>query len=120
MRPMTTPGTGLEKRLMTWRTVWMVVSGCSLQGMCLGGLFGYASGRIAPGFFQAVLPWQDVQPVGTATFLGATAGVLLGGGLGCFAVVVHVALRWREWGLSQPGRAGQPTLPERPHPDSLR
>lgn len=65
MRRMTTPGTALEKRLMTWRTVWMVVGGC-------------------------------------------------------FAVLVHVALRWREWGLSQPSRAGQPTLPERPDPDSLK
>lgn len=102
---------------MTWRTVCMVVSGCALQGMLMGGAFGYGSGRIAPGFFEAVLPWREVQPVGTATFLGATAGVLLGGGLGCFAVLVHVALRWREWG-AQPTHPREPALPGGPKPDA--
>ncbi|MEI7730697.1 MAG: hypothetical protein WCO56_14080 [Verrucomicrobiota bacterium] len=35
------------------------------------------------------------QPVGVATFLGATVGVLLGGGLGCFGILIQFALQWR-------------------------
>ena len=42
-----------------------------------------------------IIPWQDVEPVGFATFAGATAGVLLGGGLGCFAVIVQFVFEWR-------------------------
>lgn len=32
-------------------------------------------GRITPDFFRRVIPWQDVEPVGMATFLGATAAI---------------------------------------------
>jgi len=52
-------------------------------------------GRIAPEFFRHVIPWEDVEPVGVATFFGATAGVILGGGLGCFAVATQVILEWK-------------------------
>jgi hypothetical protein len=43
-----------------------------------------------------VIPWQDVEPVGIATFFGATAGVILGGGLGCFGVIIETILEWRK------------------------
>ena len=51
---------------------------------------------MTPDFFSHIIPWQDVEPVGIATFFGATAGVLLGGALGCFAVVVQGVLQWRK------------------------
>jgi len=64
--------------------------------MVLGGLFGLGSGKLAPDFFRHIIPWQDVEPVGIATFLGATAGVVLGGGLGCFGVLLQFILQWRK------------------------
>ena len=83
---------------MTWKHVFVVVAGCALLGMILGGVFGFASGKLTPDFFRHLIPWQDVEPVGVATFFGATAGILLGGGLGAFAVIVHVILQWRKAG----------------------
>jgi hypothetical protein len=81
---------------MTWKQTFLVVTGCALAGMALGGLFGLAAGKITPDFFRHIIPWQDVEPVGVATFFGATAGVLLGGGLGCFGVVIQFILLWRK------------------------
>jgi hypothetical protein len=81
--------------LMTWLRVVVIVTGCALVGMCLGGAFGYGAGRIAPTFFRHLLPWQDVEPIGVATLFGATAGVLLGGGLGCFGVLAELIAAWR-------------------------
>ena len=63
--------------------------------MVMGGLFGLAAGNITPQFFRRVIPWQEVEPVGVATFFGATAGVLLGGALGCFGIAVQAILEWR-------------------------
>ena len=63
--------------------------------MVMGGLFGFAAGTITPQFFRRVIPWQEVEPVGVATFFGATAGVLLGGALGCFGIAVQAILEWR-------------------------
>ena len=80
---------------MTWKHIFLVVTGCALVGMVMGGLFGFGSGKITPDFFRHIIPWEDVEPVGVATFLGATAGVILGGGLGCFAVIVQGILQWR-------------------------
>jgi NhaP-type Na+/H+ or K+/H+ antiporter len=80
---------------MTWKKVFAVVAISALIGMVMGGLFGLAAGRLAPDFFRHLIPWQDVEPVGMATMLGATAGVLLGGALGCFGVVVQTALQWK-------------------------
>lgn len=74
---------------MTWKTVFLVVTGCSLAGMVMGALFGLASGLLAPNFFAHIIPWSDVEPVGVATFFGATAGVLLGGALGCFGLIIQ-------------------------------
>ena len=81
---------------MTWKQTFLIVTGCALVGMVLGGLFGFAAGKITPDFFRHVIPWQDVEPVGVATFFGATAGVLLGGGLGCFGVLIQFILQWRK------------------------
>lgn len=67
-----------------------------MAGMVMGGLFGLGAGKITPDFFRHIIPWQDVEPVGVATFFGATAGVLLGGSLGCFAVIIQFALQWRK------------------------
>ena len=66
--------------------------------MVMGGLFGLGAGKITPDFFRHIIPWQDVEPVGVATFFGATAGVLLGGGLGCFAIIIEFVLQWRKKG----------------------
>ena len=61
----------------------------------MGALFGLAAGRLAADFFRHLVPWQDVEPVGFAILLGATAGVLLGGALGCFGVIMQALLQWR-------------------------
>ncbi len=80
---------------MTWKTIFAVVTTAAVLGMVMGGLFGLAAGRLAPDFFRHLIPWQDVEPGGMATLLGATAGVLLGGALGCFGVLVQTVLQWR-------------------------
>lgn len=80
---------------VTWRGIFGAVTIAALIGMGMGGLFGLAAGWLAPEFFRHLIPWQDVEPAGMATLLGATAGVLLGGGLGCFGVVVQTALQWK-------------------------
>jgi membrane protein YqaA with SNARE-associated domain len=79
---------------MTWKKIFAVVTIAALIGMVMGGLFGFVGGRIAPEFFCHIIPWQYVEPVGLATFLGATAGVILGGGLGCFGVATQTVLEW--------------------------
>lgn len=80
---------------MTWKNVFITVTVASLIGMVMGGMFGFAAGKVTPDFFRHVIPWQDVEPVGMATFVGATAGVILGGGLGCFGILVQTILEWR-------------------------
>jgi hypothetical protein len=81
---------------MTWKHTFLIVTGCALAGMVLGGLFGFAAGKITPEFFRHIIPWQDVEPVGVATFFGATAGILLGGGLGCFGILIQLVLQSRK------------------------
>lgn len=80
---------------MRWQRVFLIVTGCSLAGMCMGGLFGFGAGRMAPELFRNVIPWKDVEPVGVAAFFGAAVGVILGGGLGCFAVIVQLIAEFR-------------------------
>jgi hypothetical protein len=74
----------------------ITVSGAALAGMVLGGLFGYGAGKITPEFFRHMTVWRDVEPVGFATFCGATVGVLLGGGLGCFGVIIQLISELRK------------------------
>ena len=83
---------------MSWKQVFFAVTGCALIGMVMGGLFGFWAGTTTPDFFRTIIPWQTVEPVGFATFFGAMMGVLLGGGLGCFAVFVQVVLAWKRRG----------------------
>lgn len=80
---------------MTWKSVFLIVTGCAMAGMVMGGLFGFASGIITPKFFSHIIPWSDVEPVGVATFFGATAGILLGGALGCFGLLVQIIMECR-------------------------
>ena len=56
--------------------------------MVLGGLFGRAAGHMAPGFFEHFVGQPKLEPVGTATMLGAAGGVFCGGGLAVFAVAI--------------------------------
>jgi H+/Cl- antiporter ClcA len=86
---------------MKWLQVFAMVTAGALAGMFLGGMFGFASGKLAPDFFRRIIPWEDVEPVGVATFFGATAGVLLGGALACFGLLLQLVLQWRH----RPGRS---------------
>ncbi len=80
---------------MTIRKIFIIVTVAALAGLLMGGLFGFAAGKMTPDFFRHIIPWQDVEPVGFATFGGATAGVLLGGGLGCFGVLIQFVSEFR-------------------------
>ncbi|MFZ4767987.1 MAG: hypothetical protein ACOYMN_23815 [Roseimicrobium sp.] len=88
---------------MTWFKTFAAVASGSVAGMAMGGAFGWGAGRLTPDFFQHLIPWQDVEPVGFATFLGATVGVVLGGGLACFAVLLQAVFSWRKRGTKSDG-----------------
>ncbi len=75
-------------------SVIVIVTIMALVGMVLGGGFGYAAGRIAPDLFLNLVPWDDIEPVGTATVIGAFGGVLCGGALGAFAVLLQAVTQW--------------------------
>ena len=80
---------------MTIRRTFVAVTVAALAGLVMGGVFGLAAGKMTPDFFRHITPWQDVEPVGFATFGGATVGVLLGGGLRCFGVLLQLIFEWR-------------------------
>lgn len=67
--------------------------------MILGGLFGFGAGILTPDLFRRIIPWQDIEPVGAAIFFGAAVGVVLGGGLGCFGIILQM-LTQRKTGTS--------------------
>lgn len=81
---------------MTIGKTFVSVSLAALAGLFLGGVFGFIAGKITPDFFQHIIPWRDVEPVGFATFVGSTIGVLLGGALGCFGVLLQFVWEWRK------------------------
>lgn len=80
---------------MSIKMTFIAVTAAALAGLLMGGAFGFASGKITPDFFRHIIPWQDVEPVGFATFSGATVGVLLGGALGCFGVLIQFISQFR-------------------------
>lgn len=71
--------------------VFLLVTLGALAGMALGGLFGFGAGTIAPNFFSNLRPWRNIEPRAAATVMGGVAGVLLGGGLAVFGVLVQLA-----------------------------
>lgn len=75
---------------MKWTTIFACVTAGALAGMLMGGLFGLFAGSVAPKFFAHVIPWNDVEPRGIGTVFGSTVGVLLGGGLAVFGVMVQL------------------------------
>lgn len=70
--------------------VFLLATGGALVGMLLGGVFGLTAGYVAPDLFRQVIFWTDIEPIGTATVFGAFAGVLCGGILSAFAIMVHL------------------------------
>ncbi len=74
---------------MNLSTVFLRVTACALIGMLMGGLFGYWGGNVTPDLFKHLFPSGEIEPEGLATSCGATAGVVLGGGLGCFGIVMQ-------------------------------
>ncbi len=70
----------------------LLVTGTALFGLVLGALFGAAAGILAPTFFQRIMPWETIEPLGFAIVMGATGGVLCGGSLGIFAVTVQLVV----------------------------
>jgi membrane protein YqaA with SNARE-associated domain len=80
---------------VNWKQIFAAVTGSALAGMVLGGLFGYFSGKLTPDFFARLIPWRDVEPIGLATFFGATVGIVLGGALGCFGIIIQTIVQMR-------------------------
>lgn len=81
---------------MTFWKTFLSVTAAALIGLLLGGAFGYAAGKLTPDFFSQINPWTEVEPVGFATAGGATAGVLLGGALGGFGVLLQFLSEWKK------------------------
>ena len=74
------------------------VTAVALFGMLLGAGFGWGAATIAPSFFKSVMPGSQVEPVGFATVLGAFGGVMCGGALGVFALILQAVTDWRKRG----------------------
>lgn len=68
-----------------WRSRQASTSPCS----------GTVAGKIAPTFFAHLIPWSDVEPRGIATAFGSIAGVLLGGGLATFGIIIQILMQKR-------------------------
>jgi hypothetical protein len=80
---------------MTVKKIFVLVTCAALAGMVMGALFGLVAGLLTPQFFAHIIPWRDVEPLGFALVAGATGGVLLGGGLGSFGVIVQCVMEWK-------------------------
>ncbi len=75
-----------------------IVTAVALFGMLLGAAFGWGAATIAPSFFKRVMPWTEIEPVGFATVLGAFGGVMCGGALGVFALILQAIADGRKRG----------------------
>jgi hypothetical protein len=64
--------------------------------MLMGGAFGFGAGTLTPNFFMHLIPWTDIEPRGIAIVLGAIAGVVLGGGLATFGMVIQTYLEHKK------------------------
>ena len=53
-----------------------------------------AAAWMTPDYFKHFLPFEELEPIGTAVMLGAFGGVLCGGLLGGFAVAVQALGDW--------------------------
>ncbi len=73
---------------------FLIVTSSALTGMVMGGLFGYAAGRIAPELFVLILISQTQNPIGMAVVTGSFGGLICGGALGAFAIVTELAWLW--------------------------
>lgn len=79
---------------MTLIRVIVAVTAVALFGMLLGAAFGWGAATLAPSFFTSVVPWKDIEPVGFAIVLGAFGGLVCGGALGAFALVLETVSVW--------------------------
>jgi hypothetical protein len=84
------------QNIMALIRVIATVTGVAIFGMLLGAAFGWAAATIAPSFFSSIIPWKNIEPVGFATVLGAFGGVICGGGLGAFALILEAISSWRK------------------------
>lgn len=80
---------------MKWQRIFLIVCLGALAGLIYGSLFGFVFGLIVPEWFAR---WRNWNPIWVATFLGAKAGVKLGGGLACFALILSAFGRWKKIG----------------------
>ncbi len=80
---------------LTFRGIFIAVTTAALLGMALGAVFGLGAGHVAPQLFAHMLMWAELEPLSTAVVLGAIVGVLLGGGLGVFAIAVQALVESR-------------------------
>lgn len=90
------PATG--PRSVTVPSVIMTVVAVAALGLVLGAGFGYAAGVLAPQVFEQAFTFSEraakVEPRSAAVLLGAFGGLMLGGGLGAFAVLMQVTSQW--------------------------
>lgn len=82
---------------MPWHRTFLIVTGCSLVGMCLGGGFGFGAAWLAPGLFELDLFDDSLEPAGVATVVGAFGGVFLGAGLAAGAVLLDLFTKRSGW-----------------------
>ena len=76
---------------MTVIKVFVITIAGALLGMLMGGLFGAGAGMMAPNLFQMTIYLEELgNPVKSATVLGSTVGVLLGGSLAVFGIIVEL------------------------------
>ena len=73
--------------------IFVLVTLGALAGMVMGAIFGVCAGLLTPSFFAHLIPWNDIEPVGFATVVGGAGGLILGGGLAVFSLLLHLLLR---------------------------